>query len=132
MHLRDSIPIKKQRNRHSQVFFGHYLQSTRIRSFPGLPFPAIKMNAEIYSVNIRIQSICRKIQTEKLRIRTLFKQWDSLFGKLFQNPHEKTSHKILLLIHLSQSSLSIPPENIRKLLVFLMFSGGIDQWNGMG
>ena len=43
----------------------HCEKSVLILSFSGLYFPAFGLNTEIYSVNLRIQSECRKIRTRK-------------------------------------------------------------------
>ena len=43
----------------------HFVKSGRIRSFPGPYFPAFGLNTEIYSVNVRIQSVCGEITTRK-------------------------------------------------------------------
>ena len=40
-------------------------KSVRIRSFSGLCFPTFELNSEIYRVNLRIRSQCRKIRTRK-------------------------------------------------------------------
>ena len=53
------------------------VKSAQIRSFSGPHFPAFGMNTEIYRVNLRILSECGKRRTEKLRTRTLFKQWNT-------------------------------------------------------
>ena len=42
----------------------HCVKSVRIRSHSGLHFPTFGLNKERYSVSIRIQSECRKIQTK--------------------------------------------------------------------
>ena len=41
------------------------MKSVRIQGFSGPYFPPFKLNTEIYSVNPRILSECRKIQTRK-------------------------------------------------------------------
>ena len=43
----------------------HCVKSVWIRSFSGPYFPVFGLNTEIYSVNLRIQSECGKIQTRK-------------------------------------------------------------------
>ena len=50
----------------------HYMKSVRMESFPGPYFPAFAVNTETSSVNLRIQSECRKHGPEKFQIRTLF------------------------------------------------------------
>ena len=60
-----------------QALFQHYLRSrnndlskrriaNQRTSFSGLHFPAFRLNAEIYSVNLRIQSKCEKMRTKKI------------------------------------------------------------------
>ena len=44
-------------------FFHTAWKSVRIRSYSGPYFPAFGLNTERYSVSLRIQSKCRKIQT---------------------------------------------------------------------
>ena len=48
------------------VFAGTMYKIIRIRSFSGLYFPAFELNTEIYKVNLRIQSECRKTRTGKI------------------------------------------------------------------
>ena len=43
----------------------HWLKSARIRSFSGPYFPVFRLNAEIYSINLRIQLKYGKIRTGK-------------------------------------------------------------------
>ena len=43
----------------------HCEKIANIRSFPGPYFPAFGLNKETYSVSLRIQSLCGKIQTRK-------------------------------------------------------------------
>ena len=43
----------------------HCVKSVRIQSFSGPYIPAFGLNTKIYSVNLRIQSKCRKIRTRK-------------------------------------------------------------------
>ena len=43
----------------------HCVKCVRIRGFSCPYFPAFELNAEIYRVNLRIQSECGKIQTRK-------------------------------------------------------------------
>ena len=43
----------------------HCVKSVQIRSFSGPYFPVFGLNAEIYSVNLRIPSKCGKIRTRK-------------------------------------------------------------------
>ena len=38
---------------------------SKYRVFPGLYFPAFRLNTEIYEINLRIQSEYRKIRTRK-------------------------------------------------------------------
>ena len=48
------------------IFWGMYcVKSVQIRSFFCPYFPAFRLNTEIYSVNLHIQSECRKIRTRK-------------------------------------------------------------------
>ena len=42
-----------------------YVKNVRIWSFTDPHFPAFGLNMEIYSVNLRIQSECRKMRTRK-------------------------------------------------------------------
>ena len=54
----------------------HCVKSVKYVVFSGPYFPVFWLSTEIYSVNLRIQSEYRKIQTrKKLRIWTLFTQW---------------------------------------------------------
>ena len=59
--------------------------------FSGLYFPVFRLNTEIYSVNLRIQSKCRKIRTRK----------NSVFGHFSrcENSHNHwfSSQKILVI-----------------------------------
>ena len=48
-----------------KMYIIHCAKSVRIRSFSGLHFPAFGLNTEIYSVNLRIQSKCRKVWIRK-------------------------------------------------------------------
>ena len=41
----------------------HSVKKVRIRSYSGPYFPAFALNAKRYSVSLRIQSECRKMQT---------------------------------------------------------------------
>ena len=50
----------------------HCIKIVRIRNFPGLYFPAVGLNREIYSVNLRIQSECGKIPTRKTQDTATF------------------------------------------------------------
>ena len=43
----------------------HCVKSIRVWSFSGLRFPAFGLNREIWEVNLRIQSKCRKIRTKR-------------------------------------------------------------------
>ena len=43
----------------------HSVKIARIQSFSGPYFHAIRLNLEIYIVNLRIQSKCGKLQTRK-------------------------------------------------------------------
>ena len=72
---------------HSPSNYSHYLvsfhcvKSVRIRSFSGPYFPAFGLNAERYSVSLRIQSEYGKIRTRK-------------------TPNTDTSHEVFVnLIH---------------------------------
>ena len=44
----------------------------KYRDFPGPHILAIRLNTEIYSVNLRIQSEHRKIQTKKIMYSDMF------------------------------------------------------------
>ena len=41
----------------------HWVKNVHFQSFSGPYFPAVRLNTDIYSVNLHIQSGCRKIRT---------------------------------------------------------------------
>ena len=43
----------------------HWVKNVHFQSFSGPYFPAVRLNTDIYSVNLHIQSGCRKIRTKK-------------------------------------------------------------------
>ena len=47
----------------SLILYKHCMKNVRIRSFSGPHFPAFGLNTERYSVSLRIQSECGKMQT---------------------------------------------------------------------
>ena len=64
----------KVRNEETRTRYNvvHCVKSVRSRSASGHYFSSFRLNTEIYGVNLRIQSECRKVRTRKLRIRTPF------------------------------------------------------------
>ena len=46
----------------------HCVKSAQIRNFSGPYFLAFGLNTETYSVSLRIQSECRKIQTREISV----------------------------------------------------------------
>ena len=71
-------------------FHSHYVKSVRIRSFSGPYFPALRLNTEIYFVNLCIQSDLR-IQSEcgKLRKRKSANTFHAVSARLI-NPFHAT------------------------------------------
>ena len=59
--------VKKLQERYQMLLIKgkHCVKSVQIRSFSGPYFPVLELNTEIYTVNLRIQSKCGKIQTRK-------------------------------------------------------------------
>ena len=55
-----------------EYFVVHYVKSVRIRSYPGLHFPAFGLNAEIYGMSLRIQSECGKMRTRMIPNTDIF------------------------------------------------------------
>ena len=55
----------------------HCVECVQIRSYSGPYFLVFRLNMEIYSVNLRIQSECRKIQTRKNSVLGHFSRSDS-------------------------------------------------------
>ena len=51
------------------------MKSVRIWNFSGPYFPAFGLNTEIYTVNLRIQSEYRKIQTRKAPDKYTSYEW---------------------------------------------------------
>ena len=74
------------------VVKAHCVKSVRIRSFSGPHFPAFGLNTERYSVSPYLSVFspnAEKYGSEKLRIRTLFTQW--------QGPHFVPADLLLIL-----------------------------------
>ena len=57
----------------------HCVKRVHIRSFSGPCFPVFGLNTEIYSLNLRIQSECRKIRTRKSSVFGYFSRSDVTF-----------------------------------------------------
>ena len=51
----------------------HWVKNVHFQSFSGPYFPAVRLNTDIYSVNLHIQSGCRKIRTKKTPIMDTFR-----------------------------------------------------------
>ena len=70
-------PFKRISRRQTNISEVHCVKRVRIWRFPGLNFPAFRLNREIYSVNFHIQSGYWEIlcSPENLQIRTFFTQW---------------------------------------------------------
>ena len=100
--------------------------------FSGPYFPAFELNTEIYGVNLRIQSKCRKIWAGKNSVFAQFLHSE----KEYQNAATKFLSEYFWMsktIH-SQCTLSLTPENIRQPYGFLMFSAVSERvhWDRMG
>ena len=95
-------------------------------------FPAFGLNTEIYGVNLRIQSKCRKIWTRKNSVFAQFLRSE----KEYQNAATKFLSEYFWMYKpiRSQCTLSLTPENIRQPHGFLMFSGVRERvrWGRMG
>ena len=101
------------------------LKSVKIRSFSGPYFPVFGPDMEIYSVNLRIQSKCRKIQAKKYSVFGQF-----LCSVFFSRPPIPTYHSKLACMHripslnsfhviiADRKTLTIP---VRLLNIFFSF-----------
>ena len=66
------------------IFNKHCVKSVQIRSFSGPYFPVFGLNAEIYEVNLRIQSKYGKMQTRKNSVFGHFSHSEILITTSFQ------------------------------------------------
>ena len=83
----------------------HCVKTVRIRSYSGPCFPAFRLNAERYSVSLRIQPECAKIRTRITpntdtvkQIRTAVKQIKPSWDYTANSKSKKKIFEILLLI----------------------------------
>ena len=87
---------------------------SKYRVFSGPYFPVFRLNTEIYSVNLRIQSECRKIRTRK----------DSVFGHISRGdlvltlPCRKIFSRIITFVSLK---LSFDVANRAKAIPLYLF-----------
>ena len=94
-----------------------------IRSFSAQNIPIFELNTEKYRVSLQIQSECEKIRSYKTPNTVTF--------HVVHHHHTVIINTWPILCH---RSLSIPHENIRKPLIFLIFLGGRERivaWNGL-
>ena len=99
------------------------MESVHIRSFSAQNIPIFGLNTEKYRVSLQIQSECEKIRSYKTPNTVTF--------HVVHHHHTVIINTWPILCHWS---LSIPHENIRKLLIFLIFLGGRERlvaWNGL-
>ena len=64
---------------------------------------------------------------KKLRGTAIETKFAPLYNVLFMAKLEQEILREVELTHLTQCSISIPPENVRKPLIFLTFSGCIEK-----
>lgn len=102
------------------VCFKHCIKIARIRIYSGPCFPAFGLSTERCFVSPYLSVFflnARKSGPEYLQIRSIFRQWKWHTAETNQR---RTCENILSFIRL----VSIyTPENIRRLLIFPLFSG---------
>ena len=92
---------------HARSFHSRCVKSVRIRSFFGLFLPIFGLTTEIYSVNLRSQSKCEKIQTRKTlntdTFHVVFDSFVTFFSQFsFSQGMQNFSVSILSKLHIQQ------------------------------
>ena len=89
----------------------HYVKSIRIRSYSGPHFPAFGLNAERYSVSLRIQSECVKIQTR------ITPNKDTFYAVV--EASETQAHMYFVKYHLLINVLYIGTKELLKIISYV-------------
>ena len=79
----------------------HCVKRSKYGVFSGPFFPVFGLNTEIYGVNLRIQSECRKIRTRKTPYLDTFQAVSAVQRKLFRwsMNRKRTSERLLKQLH---------------------------------
>ena len=88
----------------------HCVKSVQIWSFSGSLLPVLGLNTEIYSVNLRVQSICGKIRTRKTPYLDNF----YAVKKIRENAEKDVRTKEKVIRNVSENCKNAPFEKISE------------------